>query len=358
MESRASLAEDSILPPEVSPKGAVRTTRLSEASAVLVTGSTGFLGAFLLDEMLRTTGNDTRYYCLVRDRTSGRRRPGNRVLETLKFYGLAGQSEENRIIPVAGDLTQPCLGLKDAEYRELAGKIDLVFHCAASVNYAYPYSAAKSHTVGGTLEVLKFACTATTKPVQYISSNGIFPGGDDAPYLEDNQIEGFLDRMEGGYNQAKWVAERLVWQAASRGLPVCIFRPGNIGHHSATGAVNPNDFLSLIIRACARLGCAPLVPGWSFEMTPVDFVATAITKIAGDASHFGRVYNVVQQDPVPADHVFAHMESHGLRVRTSSNSGVEIKTGRNGRPRRRHGVESPGPVHGISRTVLDRYQRL
>ena len=311
MESRAALAEDSILDPEISPKGAVRTTRLSEASSVLVTGSTGFLGAFLLDELLRTTGKDTRYYCLVRDRTSGRGRPGNRVVETLKFYGLAGQSEEDRIIPVPGDLTQPCLGLEDGQYRELADKIDLVFHCAASVNYAYPYSAAKSHTVGGTLEMLKFACSVTTKPIHYISSNGIFPGGDDAPYLENNDIDCFLDRMEGGYNQAKWAAERLVWQAASRGLPVCIFRPGNIGHHSATGAVNPNDFLSLIIKACARLGCAPLAPGWFFEMTPVDFLATAITKIAGDASHFGRVYNAVQQDPVPADHVFAHMESHG-----------------------------------------------
>ena len=96
-----------------------------------------------------------------------------------------------------------CLGLKDDEYRELADQIDLIFHCAASVNYAYPYSAAKPHTVGGTLEVLKFACTGATKPIQYISSNGIFPGGDDAPYLENNQIDGFVDRMEGGYNQSK-----------------------------------------------------------------------------------------------------------------------------------------------------------
>ena len=311
MESRAALAEDSILDPEISPKGAVRATCLSEASSVLVTGSTGFLGAFLLDELLRTTGKDTRYYCLVRDRTSGRGRPGNRVVETLKFYGLAGQSEEDRIIPVSGDLTQPCLGLTDGEYRELADKIDLVFHCAASVNYAYPYSTAKSHTVGGTLEMLKFACRAITKPMLYISSNGIFPGGDDAPYLENNLIDDFLDRMEGGYNQAKWAAERLMWQAVSRGLPVCIFRPGNIGHHSATGAVNPNDFLSLIIKACARLGCAPFAPGWFFEMTPINFLSTAITKLADDARHFGRVYNVVQQEPVPADHVFAHMESHG-----------------------------------------------
>ena len=46
-------------------------------------------------------------------------------------------------------------------------------------------------------------------------------------------------------------------------------------------------------------------------MTPINFLASAITKLADDASHFGKVYNVVQQGPVPADHVFAHMESLG-----------------------------------------------
>ena len=311
MESRISLAEDSTLDPAISPAGTPRITRLSEACSVLVTGTTGFLGAFLLDELLRATGPDTRFYCLVRDPDSGQGGSTNRVLDTLKYYGLAGQSSGLRIAPMAGDLTRPRMGLNDEEYRRLAEEIDLIFHCAASVNYAYPYSAAKPHTVGGTLEVLKFACTAATKPIQYISSNGIFPGGDDNPYLENSDIDGFVDRMEGGYNQAKWVAERLVWSAVSRGLPVCIFRPGNIGHHSGTGTVNSNDFLSLIIKACARLGCAPLAPEWFFEMTPVDFLVKAITKISDDPRHLGRVYNVVQQAPVPADEVFAFMENHG-----------------------------------------------
>ena len=311
MESGISLAEDSTLDPEIAPRGAPRILRLSEASSVLVTGTTGFLGAFLLDELVRAAGQDTRFYCLVRDGDSGQGGSTNRVLDTLRFYGLTGHSAADRIVPVAGDLTQPRMGLDDDEYRRLAEEVDLIFHCAASVNYAYPYSAAKPHTVGGTLEVLKFACSGATKPIQYISSNGIFPGGDDTPYLESNEIDGFMDRMEGGYNQAKWVAERLVWSAASRGLPVCIFRPGNIGHHSGTGMVNPNDFLSSIIKACARLGCAPLAPDWFFEMTPVDFVVSAITKLSDDPRHLGMVYNVVQQDPVPADQVFAHMEHRG-----------------------------------------------
>ena len=68
MESRISLAEDSILDPEISPRAKARTTRLSDASSVLITGTTGFLGSFLLDQLLRTTGQDTRFYCLVRDR--------------------------------------------------------------------------------------------------------------------------------------------------------------------------------------------------------------------------------------------------------------------------------------------------
>ena len=311
MESKVSLANDSVLAPEILPTGSVRTTRLSEASSVLVTGATGYLGAFLLAELLRTTGQSTRYYCLVRDRASGHGEPGNRVLETLKFYGLLRQSMEGRIVPVLGDISRPQMGLDSERYQELAEEIDLIFHCAASVNYAYPYAVAKPHTVDGTSEALRFACTAGTKTMQYISSNGVFPGGDEAPYLENKQIDTFVDRMEGGYNQAKWVAERLVWSAVSRGLPACIFRPGNIGHHSSTGTVNPNDFQSLIIKACARSGSAPLVPDWRFEMTPVDFLVTAIAKFSNEAAHLGKVYNVVQEDPVTADSVFAHMENRG-----------------------------------------------
>lgn len=314
MKSKNSLVSDSVLAPEISPSDSAVATRLSQATSVLVTGATGFLGAFLLDELLRATGPDVRFYCLVRERASGQGRPEDRVLETLEFYGLSRPSINGRVVPVVGDISRPRMGLDNKEYQKFAEEIDLIFHCAASVNYSYPYEVAKPNTVVGTSEALRFACTARTKTLQYISSNGVFPGGDDTPYLEDNRIDGFVDRMEGGYNQAKWVAERLVWTAVSRGLPVCIYRPGNIGHHSVTGTVNPNDFQSQIIGACARSGCAPLAPDWRFEMTPVDFLATAIANFSDDPVHLGKVYNVVQQDPVTAESVFAHMQNNGYET--------------------------------------------
>ncbi len=311
MTAEFSLAEDSLLDPAVAPAGGSGSGRLTEASKVLVTGATGFLGAHLLDELMRYTDPSTKFYCIARA-TGGRTdQTNNRVVEALRFYELAGQTLQDRIVTVTGDLTQTRFGLDDEVYRELAEEVDLVFHCAASVNYAYSYPIIKPHTVGGTIEAIKFACHAKTKPMQYISSNGIFPGGDAAPYLENRDIDDFVDRMEGGYNQAKWVAERLVWSAESRGLPVCMFRPGNIGHHSVTGVVNPNDFLTLIIKACLRVNCAPVMAGWFFEMTPVDFLCTAIAKIADAPGHFGNVYNVVQQAPVPADHVFTDMRDEG-----------------------------------------------
>ena len=311
MDSKISLAEEARLDPEIAPAGGAACTRLSEAGSVFITGATGFLGAFLLDELLRSTSRDTKFYCLVRRRGDRGGPESNRVLDTLRFYGLPGQTLRDRVILVNGDLTQPQFGLDDGDFNRLAKDMDLIFHCAASVNYVYTYPAIKPHTVGGTEEVLKFACRAKTKPLQYVSSNGVFPGGDATPYLENKEIAGWAHRIEGGYNQAKWVAEMLVWSAVSRGLPACIFRPGNIGHHSVTGVVNPNDFQTLIIKSCLRVGCAPQTPDWLFEMTPVDFLVEAVARIADDPVHLGKVYNVVQGDPVPADQVFGYMKSNG-----------------------------------------------
>ena len=89
MESTNPLASDSVLAPEISPSGGARVTRLSEASSVLVTGATGFLGSFLLDKLLRNTEQSTRFYCLVRNRGSGHGNPGDRVFETLSSTGCS-----------------------------------------------------------------------------------------------------------------------------------------------------------------------------------------------------------------------------------------------------------------------------
>jgi thioester reductase-like protein len=188
----------------------------------------------------------------------------------------------------------------------------MIFHCASLVNYVYPYEIIKPHTVDGTREILKLASLETIKPVFYVSTNGIFPTEQGGRFPEATQIDPYADHLSTGYAQAKWVAEKLVWEAVDRGLPACVLRPGNIGHHSATGAANPNDFQVMLMNACAQTRLAPEGANWHFEMTPVDYLSQAIVHIANDPAHFGVAYNAVGDDRIPVEGVFKQMHSRGL----------------------------------------------
>jgi amino acid adenylation domain-containing protein/thioester reductase-like protein len=295
-----SIREDAYLDASITPVVVKKPLSLTDAKSILITGTTGFLGAFLLDELLRETKDDVKIFCLVRSKEGDRNDTLNRVVNNLKYYQLPGRELKDRIIAVTGDLTKKFFGLSVARFNELAEEIDLIFHCASLVNYVYSYSVIKPAAVNGTQEILRLACTSATKPIHYISTNGIFAGEDQATYLENSDIDSYADHLTNGYGQAKWVAEKLVWEAVSRGLPVCLYRPGNIGHHSVTGVTNPSDFQSMIVDACAQVNCAPDMSTWAFELTPVDFLVKSIVLFAGNPSNFSQVFNIVQNDPMPA----------------------------------------------------------
>ncbi|MBW2227118.1 MAG: thioester reductase domain-containing protein [Deltaproteobacteria bacterium] len=299
-----SIKEDAFLEPSIIPATDKKPIKLNDAVSILVTGTTGFLGAFLLDELLKSTKDHVKIYCLVRIKSGDQTDAINRVVKNLKYYHLWNDNMKNRIVPVVGDLTKKYFGLSVAQFNELAQEIDFIFHCASLVNYVYSYSIIKPAAVNGTQEILRLACTSTTKPIHYISTNGIFAGEDKEAYLENNDIDSYADHLTNGYGQAKWVAEKLVWEAVSRGLPVCLYRPGNIGHHSGTGVTNPSDFQSMIIDACAKVKCVPDKSDWAFELTPVDLLVKSIVLFASNPSCFGQVFNIVQNDPVPSKTVF------------------------------------------------------
>jgi thioester reductase-like protein len=299
-----SIREDAHLDASIIPVLAKRPLSVFDTKSIFITGTTGFLGAFLLDELLRTTNDFVNIYCLVRIKKGDSEDALNRIISNLKYYQLYNHNMKKRIIPVVGDLTKRYFGLSIEQFIKFANKIDFIFHCASLVNYVYSYAVIKPAAVNGTHEILRFACTAATKPIHYISTNGIFPGEHKTVYLENSDIDSFADHLKSGYDQAKWVAEKLVWEAVSRGLPVCLYRPGNIGHHSLTGASNPNDFQSMIVDACIKVKCAPDKDKWAFEITPVDFLVKSIVLFASQPSHFGKVFNIVQKNPILTKTVF------------------------------------------------------
>ena len=94
------------------------------------------------------------------------------------------------------------------------------------------------------------------KRLHYISSLSVFGASTETVGSETAPLPP-LAEVHGGYSQSKWVSEKLCELAASRGVPVCVHRPGRIVGHSASGACNTDDFLFRMLKGCVQLECYP-----------------------------------------------------------------------------------------------------
>jgi amino acid adenylation domain-containing protein/thioester reductase-like protein len=269
---------------------------VSEPKAILLTGATGFVGAFLLAELLQQTQADI--YCLVRaaNLSAGKQR----LQETLKAYLLWEEAFNDRIVPVLGDLAQPLLGLGDEEFHLMALKIDLIYHNGALVNHVYPYALLKAANVRGTEEVLRLASQIKIKPVHFISTISVF-SSDEYLKLEVVQENDPLEHSQGllgGYTQSKWVAEKIVMIARDRGLPCSIYRLGRITWHSQTGVWNPNDMFYRFIKSCIQLKRAPEMNSM-VEITPVDYLTKTLICLSQQPKSLGKAFHLMNSHSAP-----------------------------------------------------------
>jgi thioester reductase-like protein len=232
-----------------------------------------------------------------------------------EYIGDTGYPAE-RVIPVPGDLEKPRLGLSAHEFDMLAATADTIFHSGAYVNWLYPYSKLKPANVLGTQEILRLACHSKTKPVHFISTMAVFSliAGTTKESITENESLDHARVLYGGYCQSKWVAEKLVQIARSRGLPVAIYRPGLVAGDSHTGASNTDDVLSKIMRSWVEAGSAPEMDA-STDMTPVDYVSSAIAYLSRSPKSLGQVFHLFNPQPVQISAISAAIKSMGFQLR-------------------------------------------
>src|SRR4051794_20062986 len=304
------LAADAVLDPTIGLNG-LPVEHPAQPERVLLTGATGFLGAFLLDEMLRRT--DATVHCLVRctDAEAGRRR----IEQTLASYVPAHQHPRSRIVPVAGEPSPTLFGLSPEGFDDLATQIDVIYHNAAVVNWIYPYSRLKPANVAGTQEILRLAVRRRVKPVHVVSSLSVFPlvGNPGGTVIAERDGLDHGGVLYGGYTQSKWVAEKLVAIARSRGLPVTVYRPGIITGHSETGAWNTDDFMSRLIKSWTELGCAPDLDG-ATDMTPVDYVSRATVHLSLSGQATGKVFHLINPRQIHVRELIGWVRSLGYPI--------------------------------------------
>ncbi|MCA9697699.1 MAG: amino acid adenylation domain-containing protein, partial [Myxococcales bacterium] len=294
--------------------GASAPCGLLQARRILLTGATGFLGAFLLRDLL--THSEAEVSCLVRARSEAE--GAARIEAAARKYGLWMPELAARIRPLPGDLRQRDLGLSPQRYAALADEIDVVLHSGAYVNYVQPYESHQATNVLGTLEILRLAAHGRVKPVHHVSTIAVFGPcghfGDVERVHEDDDLDPYADwlRYDMGYAQSKWVCEQLVWAAARKGAPVCVYRPGFIMGDSHTGVGNPDDFVARLVAGCIQIGAVPDLPRQRKEFVPVDYVSRLLISIAAQPENLGHAFHLVPPDP--ATSVDLNDFLHGLEA--------------------------------------------
>ena len=251
---------------------------------ILLTGATGFLGAHVLDELMKKeTG---KIYCLVRSNKAGDRR--GRLSETLQYYfGDKYKSEINkRIIPVIGDVEKE--GLSD----KMPTDVQTVIHTAASVKHYGSYSYFYKVNAEGTAHVVAYAKKLGAKLIHIstlsVSGNSM---ADDFTVYHSAEEKFFYETsfyigqpLDNVYIHSKFEAERKVYDAMLEGLDAKVIRVGNLTNRVSDYRFQPNyvsnAFLTRV-KAILEFGLFPdyLMPIYA-EFSPVDKTAEGIVKIA------------------------------------------------------------------------------
>lgn len=279
---------------------------------ILLTGAGGFLGIYLLKDLLSSTS--AKIYCLIRRNEF--ESAANRLLSTSKKFNLTNEVSlsERRIVVVSSDISYDNFGLPLEQYNNLVEKIDLIYHCGAQVNIMAAYNKLRGSNVQGTLGLIKFATTHVDKPIHYISTLSAACKKDSSGnLLEDFPNDNYED-LFGGYAISKWVSEKLLTEVANRGLPVSIYRSGYISGQSDTGVTSLNDALLMLIKGCIQLGYAPEMEE-KITILPVDFVSKAIVQISLNYSDNSTVYHLDHPTGILWSDLVAWINDYGYKIK-------------------------------------------
>jgi NAD(P)-dependent dehydrogenase (short-subunit alcohol dehydrogenase family) len=258
-----------------------------------VTGATGFIGRNLVELLLEREGT---VYALVREGSKGR-------LEELRRRWGVG---EDRVVGIVGDVSQPRLGVSDADVERLGGDIDHLFHLAAVYDMTADAESQRLANVQGTHHMIELADAVEAGIVHMVSSiaaAGLYHG----TWRED-MFEEAENLDVHPYFRTKHDSEGVVRTECER--PWRVYRPGIVVGNSETGEMDKVDGPYYFFKLIRRIRNA--VPQWmpmvgiegrEINIVPVDFVVRAMDHIAHKDGLDGRAFHLTDPQPPSAGKV-------------------------------------------------------
>ena len=287
-DEMVDLQREAVLDDEVRPVAGSLSAR---HHTVLLTGATGFVGRFLLEELLRTT--QASVYCVVRAKSD--EQAGERLRRTLEKWDLWSSEYAHRMIALSGDLRADRLGFDDKTWDRLSADLDCIYHCATSMNHLETYEMAKPANVGSARTLLDLATRHRPKLINYISTLDVFsPLGVDPARTVDERtpIDEEKHPTTSGYAASKWVGEKIFLTAQERGIPCNIFRLGLVWADSEHGRFDDLQQVNRVLKSCLLSGRGIREFRYPLPPTPVDFVVRAVVFLASRHSEGRGVFHI------------------------------------------------------------------
>ncbi|XDG01089.1 hypothetical protein ABKA04_000704 [Annulohypoxylon sp. FPYF3050] len=254
-----------------------------EAIDVILTGSTGTVGTFMLRALLDRPGVG-HIFCLNRSEDS-------RTLQINRFSsaGLETDGLDSRVTFLQADLAQPFLGLDTKTLETLRSRVGLVIHNAWPVNFNLGLQSFRPHLAG---LVNLFAFSASSAPrvmrVFFVSSVGAVsgkPAKNDKGLTPETVTESLDTPSANGYGRSKFLSELLCDTAARHlGIPVSFARIGQVaGTVRRPGVWNKSEWLPSLVLSSLHIGCLPENLGPLFsdvDWVPLDLLADVVVDLA------------------------------------------------------------------------------
>lgn len=242
--------------------GSHQKTAKLHGHTVVLTGSTGSLGSYILSSLL-DHDNVTRVYCLNRTVDAQ-----TNQISRFREKGLdTNRATDSRITYITVDLANEKLGLDYTTWSLFQEEVDVIIHNAWTVNFVVPLQAFENVHVKGTRTLIDLALTATHRVhmclISSTSTVYFWPkkhiGAVPEEFIRDPELP-----LHIGYSEAKYVAEFLMDEAsAEAGLNASIIRLGQVGGPTtSTGVWNPHDVFPIIIATSIKLGMVPVITGF------------------------------------------------------------------------------------------------
>ena len=278
----------------------------NEFRDVLLTGATGFVGRFLLRELL-WQNDDLIVHCLVR--ADNIEHGFARIRAALEHADIWEDALGSRIRITVGDICADQFGLSNAEFDDLCRRVDAVYHLAADLSLVSSYASIRTVNASSLRNVLALCLRTRFKHIFYASTMGVFPeyfcnfSKEFSHRRIEHHMQPDLATMKRllppgfvGYPWSKLVSEQVLLFANAAGLPVAIFRLPQTGM-SSTGYTQASAISLSIYNAAIQVEMAPA--GFSIQSyaEPVDTLSEMCAAISVNPGRQFTIYHCCDPQP-------------------------------------------------------------